>query len=63
MFENKNRLENNFHSKDPISEDLTARVVYKLQYGLCNESHYGECVIRLNVRTIEHILQSLLTKK
>ena len=30
-------------SKDRIPKALTCGVVYKFQYGLCNESYYSEC--------------------
>ena len=63
MFKNKDRLGNNFHFKDRIPTDLTSRVVCKLQCGLCNASHYGECVRHLNVRIDEHIDISPLIKK
>ena len=67
MFKNKTRLGNNFHFKDRIPKDLTSGVVYKFQFGLCNESYYGECVecknCHFNVRIGEHIGISPLTKK
>ena len=63
VFKNKTRLENNFHFKDRIPEDLTSGVVYNFQCGLCNESYYGECVRHLNVRISEHIGISPLNKK
>ena len=63
MFKNKARLSNKFHFKDQILKDLALGVVYKCQCGLCNESYYGECMRRLNVRTGEHISISLLTRK
>ena len=44
VFKNKTKLGNNVHFKDRISKDLTSGVVYKFQFGLCNESYYGECV-------------------
>ena len=44
MFKNKTRLGNNFHFKDGIPENLTPGVVYKFQFGLCNESYDGEYV-------------------
>ena len=55
MFKSKTRLGNNFHFKGQILKDLTSGVVYKFQRGLCNESYYGECMRRLNVRIGEHI--------
>ena len=63
MFRNKTRLGNNFHFKDRIPNDLTSGVIYKFQYGLSNDSYYGECLRRLNVRIWEHIGTSTLTKK
>ena len=54
MFKNKTRLNNNFHFKDQIPKDFTSGVIYGFQFGLCNESYYGECVRHLNVRTGEH---------
>ena len=63
MFKNKTRLNNNFHFKDQIPKDFTSGVIYGFQFGLCNESYYGECVRHLNVRTGEHIGISPLTKK
>ena len=63
VFKNKNRLGNNCHFKDGIPKDLTSCVVCKFQGGLYNESYYGECVRRLNIRIGEHIGVSPLTKK
>ena len=37
-------------------------VVYKFQFGLCNEFCYGDCVRHLNVRIGEHIGIPLLKK-
>ena len=34
------KLWNNFRFKDPIPQILTSGVVYKCQYGLCNELFY-----------------------
>ena len=48
--------------KNRISKDLTFGVVYKFQYGPCNEPYYGECVRHFNVRIGEHMSISLLTK-
>ena len=42
MFQIKTKLGNNFHFKDRIPKYLTSGVTYKFQYGLCNESYYGE---------------------
>ena len=63
MFENKTKLGNNFHFNDQILKDLTCGVVYKFQCGLCIESYYGECMRHLNVRIVEHIGISPLTRK
>ena len=41
---------------------FVAEVTFKSQYGLCNESYYGECVRHLNARIVEHIGTSTLTK-
>ena len=38
-------------------------VVYKFQYGLCNESYYGESIIHLDIKSGEHIGVSHLTGK
>ena len=62
-FKNKTRLDNNFHFKDQIPKDLTSGVVYKFQCRLCNESYYGECMRRLNVRIGEYIGISPLTRE
>ena len=51
----QNKLANPFRFKDRISKELTSGVVYKFQWGLCNESYYGECVRHLNVRIRDHI--------
>ena len=57
---NKIKLGNKIHLNDQIPRDLTSGVVCKFQCGLCNESHYGECVRHLNVRIGGHILNSWL---
>ena len=36
---------------------------YKFQYGLCNESYYGESIRCLDIRSGEHIVVSPLTGK
>ena len=38
-------------------------MVYKFQFGICNESYSGECERHLNVRIGEHIQISPLTQK
>ena len=49
--------------KDQIPKDLISCVIYKFQYGLCNEPYYGKCVRHVNIRIGEHIGISSLTKK
>ena len=63
MFKNKTRLGKKVHFKDRIPQNLTSGVVYKFESGLCNEAYYGECVRYLNVRFVEDISISPLTKK
>ena len=63
VFKNKTRLDNNFHFKDWIPNDLTAGAVYKFQRGFYNESYYVECVRHLNLIIGEHIGISPLIKK
>ena len=63
MLASNARLGNNFHSKDRIPRYLTFDFGYKFQCGLCNESYHGECIRRLNIRNVEHIGISRLTKK
>ena len=63
IFKSQNKLCNNFHFKDPVPQILTSGVVYKFNCGLCNESHYGECVKNLAVRSGEHIGISTLINK
>ena len=58
VFKNKIKLGNKILLNDQIPRDLTSGVVCKFQCGLCNESHYGECVRHLNVRIGGHILNS-----
>ena len=64
MFQNKIRLGKIFYFKDRIPKYLTSGVVHKFQCVLCNKSSdYGECVRHVNVRIVEHICVSTLTKK
>ena len=56
-------VESTLKFKDQVPKDLTSVVVYKFHCRLCNESYYGECMRRLNVRTGEHISISPLTRK
>ena len=68
-FKCQNKLCYNFHFKkkfffkDPVPQILTSGVVYRFQCGLCNESHYRECVRHLAVRSGEHIGIVPLTNK
>ena len=62
VFKSQNKLAKAFSFKNRIPKELTSGVVYKFQYGLCNESYYGECLRHLNVRIGEHIGISPLTK-
>ena len=63
VFKNNARLHSNINFKDLIPKVLTSGVVYKFQCGLCNESYHGERVRHLNLRIVEHIRLSPLTKK
>ena len=63
VFKNKTRLGNNFRFKDRTPKDITSGAICKFQCGLSNKSYYGECVRHLNVRIVEHIGISPLTKK
>ena len=40
IFKSKNKLCNNSHFKDPVRQIFTSGVVYKFQYGFCNESYH-----------------------
>ena len=63
LLKSQSKLAKVFQFKDHIPKELTSRVVYKFQCGLCNESYHGECVRHPNVRIAEHIRISPLTKK
>ena len=63
VFKSQNKLAKDFRLKDRIPKSPTYGVVYKFQCGLCNESYYGECIRRLNVRIGEHMGISPLTRK
>ena len=63
VFKCQTRLSHSFRYKDPIPKDLISGVVYKFQYGLCNESYYGESIRHLDIRSGEHIGVSPLTGK
>ena len=54
-FTNKIRVDNDFHFKDLIPEDLTFGVAYKFPCGVCIESYYIESVTHFNVRTGDDI--------
>ena len=63
IFKSQSKLCNDFCFKDPVTQILISCVVYKFQFGLCNESYYWECVRHLAVRSGEHIGISPLTNK
>ena len=63
VFKSQNKLATAFRFKDRIPKEFTSGVVYKFQWGFCNESYYGGCVIHFNVRIGEHVGISPLTKK
>ena len=63
LYISQNKLCNNFHFQDPVPQIPTSGVVFMFQYGLCNESYYGECVGHLAVRSGEHISISPLTNE
>ena len=63
VFKSQNKLGKAFRFKDRIPRELKSGVAYKFQYGLYNESYYGECVRHLNVRIGVHNGISPLTKK
>ena len=53
-----------FLYKDPILKDfILYGVIYKSQFGLCNELYYGESIRHLNIRSGEDIGVSRLTRK
>ena len=56
-------MPNVFRFKDQIPDEVTSGVVYKVQWGLCNETYYGETVRHLVVRFGEQIGLSPLTNK
>ena len=55
IFKNENKSAKAFCLKYRISKELTPGIVYKNEYGLCNESYYAEYVRHRNVRIGEHI--------
>ena len=59
----KKKYANSFRIEDRMPKELKFGVAFKLQCGLCNESYYDECVRHLNVRIVEQIETSPLTKK
>ena len=63
LFKSQNKLAKAVHFKDRILKELPSGVVYKFQYGFCNESYYAECVRHFNVRIGEDIRISSLTKR
>ena len=40
---------------DPIPKDPISGVVYKFQWGLCNDSYYSKIIRHLDIRSEEHI--------
>ena len=48
-FKIQKKLANYFAFKDWISKELTPGVIYKFQCGLCNKSHYRECIRHLKI--------------
>ena len=54
-FKCQTKLSNSFQFKDHIPKDLISGVVNKYQCGLSNESHYGENIRHLDIRSGEHI--------
>ena len=43
-----------FWFKDKVSFNLSFNMVYKLLYGRCNTSYYGEKYYHLHLRVAEH---------
>ena len=58
-----NKAFKSFHYKDTITKDLIFGVVYKFQYGLRNESYYGESIRHLDITSGEHKAVSPLNGK
>ena len=63
FLEIKKEFCNNVCCKHPITQILTAGLVYKFQCGLYNESYYVECLRHLSLISGEHIGISPLTNK
>ena len=63
IFKSQNKLCKNFRFKDPIPYIFRSGMIYKFQYGLCNESCYGECVKHVAVISEENIGISFSTNK
>ena len=57
------RISSSFRYKYHIPKDFISGVVYKFEFGLCNESYYGESIRHINIRPEEHIGLSPLTGK
>ena len=55
LFKNQINLAHVFCFQDCLPYDLMSCVVYKLQYGRCNASYYGETELHLKIRLGEHI--------
>ena len=54
-FKSQSKLSNSFRFKDPIPRDPISGDVHKFQYGLCNESYYGDSIRYLDLRPGELI--------
>ena len=66
LFKSQNKLSNNFHFKGRIPkvlQNLYLVSFIKFSVDSAMKSHYGECVRQLNVRIVEHIRISTLTRK
>ena len=63
IFKSQNSLSSVCRFKDQISKELTSSIVYRFQFGLCNDTCYGETVRHLVIRSGEHIGLSHLTYK
>lgn len=55
IFKSQNSLSSVCRFKDQISKELTSSIVYRFQFGLCNDTFYGETVRHLVIRSGEHI--------
>ena len=62
IFKSQNKT-HNCRFKDPAPQIHTSGVVFRFEWGLCNNCYYGECVRHFTVRSGEHICNSSLTSK